>query len=510
MLYIRAGGIIGRRHAGAGEHMLERRIGPVRAWLWAWVLLGPALAAAAGPPSPPAAADRRGACAALPQLDLAGLPDAPAQILESGAVAAIGDTPEYCRVQGYVRSSVRFEMRLPLAGWNGKLIMEGCGGFCGTLRYAERCDERMRRGYACIVTDMGHTSSVFDGKWAWNDREAEIDFGYRATHVTAVAGKAITAALYARAPQRSYFHGCSTGGRQGLVSAQRFPQDFDGIIAGAPVLRMPHSGLVLAWSLRALHERDWRARVTPRDVERLHAGALQHCDARDGLVDGIIGDPFSCDFDPASVSGLSAAQADAFRKVYDGPRDSSGRRLFPGGLPRGSELEWIGTLVARDAGPPLFAGFIGDLFRYLAFAEDPGPSFSLHDLDFDRDPPRLGAMAQILTGANPDLREYVARGGKLLLYHGAADPVVIPEPTVDYHEMATRVLGGAATARDSLRLFVVPGMAHCTGGVGAHEVDWLAALEAWVERGETPESLQGRRPATDTLPELRRTLPAWR
>jgi feruloyl esterase len=167
-------------------------------------------------------------------------------------------------------------------------------------------------------------------------------------------------------------------------------------------------------------------------------------------------------------------------------------------------------LVARDAGPPPFAGFIGDLFRYLAFAEDPGPQFNLHDVDFGRDPPRLGAMAQILTGANPDLRDFAARGGKLLLYHGAADPVVIPGPTVDYHDMATRVLGGAAAARESLRLFIVPGMAHCTGGVGAYEVDWLAALESWVERGEAPESLQGRRPATDALPELRRTLPAWR
>lgn len=505
MLYIRAGGIIGARHGARGAGMAADWVVRIAGASWALLAL-----LALPPPAAAAQPDPRAACAALAGLDLAALPDAPTQILEVANVAAADPTPAYCRVRGYVRANVRFELRLPTGDWNGKLIMEGCGGFCGTLQYAERCDDRVRRGYACIVSDMGHVSTPFDAKWAWNNREAEIDFGYRATHVTAVAGKAIATALYARAPQRSYFHGCSTGGRQGLVSAQRFPQDFDGIIAGAPVLRMPHSGLVLAWSLRALHERDWRARVTPRDVERLHAGALQHCDARDGLVDGIIGDPFSCDFDPASVTGLTPVQIDAFRKVYDGPRDSSGRRLFPGGLPRGSELEWIGPLVARDAGPPLFAGFIGDLFRYLAFAEDPGPQFALHDLDFDRDPPRLGAMAQILTGANPDLREYAARGGKLLLYHGAADPVVIPEPTVDYHEMATRVLGGKAAARESLRLFVVPGMAHCTGGVGAHEVDWLAALEAWVERGEAPESLQGRRPATDKLPELKRPLPAWR
>ena len=487
----------GRQAAG----FVARMGGPV----WALLALSVMPPAAAAPQGEPLAG-----CAALAGLDLAALPDAPTQILESAPVAAAGTTPAYCRVRGYVRANVGFELRLPAGGWNGKLIMEGCGGFCGTLQYAERCDERLRRGYACIVSDLGHRSTLFDAKWAWNNREAEIDFAYRATHVTAVAGKAITAAWYARPPQRSYFHGCSTGGRQGLVSAQRFPQDFDGIIAGAPVLRMPASGLVLAWSLRALHERDWRARVTPRDVERLHAGALQHCDARDGLVDGIIGDPFRCDFDPAAVPGLTPMQVDAFRKVYDGPRDSRGRRLFLGGLPRGSELEWIGPLVARDPGPPPFAGFIGDLFRYLAFAEDPGPQFTLHDLDFDRDPPRLGAMAQILTGANPDLREYAARGGKLLLYHGAADPVVIPEPTVDYHDVATRVLGGAAAARESLRLFVVPGMAHCTGGVGAHDVDWLAALEAWVERGVAPESLQGRRPATDKLPELQRSLPAWR
>jgi hypothetical protein len=461
-------------------------------------------------------------CAALAQADLASLPDAPTQVLDATRVAAGEAAPEHCRVRGYIRPNVRFELRLPLGGWNGKLVMEGCGGFCGSLQYAERCDERMRRGYACIVSDMGHASTPFDAKWAWNDREAEIDFGYRATHVTAVAGKALVETLYAQAPQRAYFHGCSTGGRQGLVSAQRFPADFDGIIAGAPVLRMPNSGLVPAWAIRALRDRDGRARVGPRQVEMLHAAVLQRCDARDGLADGIIGDPTGCDFDPAllacpsgagradDLSGcLAPPQVDAFRKVYDGPRDSGGRRLFPAGLPLGSELDWIGPLVSRDGGPPLFEGFIGDLFRYLAFAEDPGPGFALDDLDFDRDPPRLGAMARILSGADPDLREFVARGGKLLLYHGAADAVVIPEPTIDYHEMATRALGGDAAARDALRLFIVPGMSHCTGGVGAHEVDWLAALEAWVERGAAPEWLQGKRPASATERVLQRPLPAW-
>jgi feruloyl esterase len=448
-------------------------------------------------------------CAGLLRLDFSSLADAPAQLTLAGSVDAAGIVPAYCRVQGYVRPRVRFELRLPRESWNGKLLMEGCGGFCGSLDFASRCDARLARSYACIVSDMGHVSTPFDGKWAWNDREAEIDFGYRATHVTAVAGKAIATAFYARPPARSYFHGCSTGGRQGLVSAQRFPADFDGIVAGAPVLRMPASGMVLAWAMRAMHDATGRRIVTSRELELLHRAVLERCDARDGLADGIVGDPLSCDVDPGRVAGLDEPQVTALRKVYDGPRDSRGRPLFPSGLPRGSELGWIGTLVNRDEGPPPFYGFIAELFRYLSFAEDPGPAFGLEDFDFDRDPPRLGAMAQIFSGANPDLTDFRARGGKLLLYHGLADPVVVPQPSIDYYELATRAMGGPAATRDFFRLFLVPGKDHCTGGVGAYEIDYLGALERWVERGEAPDVLVGTRPASATQPPLRRPIFAY-
>ncbi len=448
-------------------------------------------------------------CAGLLQRDFSLLPDAPTQLTRAGVVDAAGAVPAYCRVEGYVRPRVRFELRLPHESWNGKLLMEGCGGFCGSLDFASRCDARLARGYACLVTDMGHASTPFDAKWAWNDREAEIDFGYRATHVAAVAGKAIATAFYARPPERNYFHGCSTGGRQGLVSAQRFPADFDGIVAGAPVLRMPASGMVLAWAMRSLHDAAGRRVVTPREIEMLHRAVLERCDARDGLADGMVGDPLSCDLDPGSVAGLTDLQATALRKVYDGPRDSRGRRLFPGGLPRGSELGWIGTLVSRDEARPPFYGFIADLFRYLSFAEDPGPAFRLEDFDFDRDPPRLGAMAQLFTGANPDLTDFRARGGKLLLYHGLADSVVVPQPSIDYYELATRAMGGPATTRDFFRLFLVPGKDHCTGGVGAHEIDYLGALERWVEHGEAPDMLIGTRPASAKQPPLRRPVFAY-
>lgn len=448
-------------------------------------------------------------CSELLKPDFSALPDAPTQLTLATSVDAQGSVPAYCRVQGYVRPRVRFELRLPRESWNGKLLMEGCGGFCGSLDHAPRCDARLARGYACVVSDMGHASTPFDGKWAWNDREAEIDFGYRATHVTAVAGKAVATAFYSRPPERSYFHGCSTGGRQGLVSAQRFPADFDGIVAGAPVLRMPASGMVLAWSMRALHDAAGRRIVTPREVELMHRAVLERCDARDGLADGIVGDPRACDVDPGTVAGLGAAQVAALRKVYDGPRDSRGRRLFASGLPRGSELNWIGTLIGRDEGPPPFYGFIADLFRYLSFAEDPGPGFRLEDFDFDRDPPRLGAMAQIYTGANPDLTEFKSRGGKLLLYHGWADSVVVPQPSIDYYELATRAMGGPAATREFFRLFVVPGKDHCTGGAGAHDIDYLGALERWVERGEAPERLIGTRPASGAQPALRRPVYAY-
>ena len=343
-----------------------------RCWVFL-LLLGCAAARAAAPPD----------CASLLQADFAAVPDAPTQLTAAATVAARDSVPAYCRVQGYVRSNVRFELWLPTENWNGKLMLEGCGGFCGTLDYVERCNTRLERGYACISTDMGHTSTVYDGKWAYNNREAEIDFGYRATHVTAVAGKAIATAFYSRPPQSAYYHGCSTGGRQGLVSAQRFPADFDGIIAGAPVLRMPSSGLVLAWAMRAMRDPQGRRIVTPREAQLLHRAVLQRCDARDGLADGIIGDPRDCDFDPAmlacakggSTECLTPPQVAAFRKVYDGPRSSDGRRVFPGGMPRGSELNWIGTLLSNDDRPPAYYNFIGDLFRYMAFAEDPGPSF---------------------------------------------------------------------------------------------------------------------------------------
>lgn len=516
MLYILGARRMGARHARGSQGMGAESMGHLGTRLCLFIailLLAPAGARAVGPSD----------CAALLQADFSMLADAPTQLLQAAPVAAQGTVPEYCRVQGYVRSNVRFELRLPAANWNGKLIMEGCGGFCGSLDYAQRCDERLGRGYACITTDMGHTSTVFDGKWAFNNREAEIDFGYRATHVTAVAGKAIVNAFYARVPQRAYFHGCSTGGRQGLVSAQRFPADFDGIIVGAPVMRMPASGMVLAWSIRAARDAEGRRIVTPREVELLHRAVLQRCDSRDGLADGVLADPRDCDFDPAvlacpvnakarknaGIDCLTSPQVEAFRRIYDGPRNSEGRRVFAGGLPRGSELNWIGTVVSQDERPPLFDGFIGDLFRYLAFAEDPGPSFRLTDFDFDRDPPRLGAMAQIFTGANPDLTEFRERGGKLLLYHGWADSVVIPDPSIEYYELATRAMGGPAVTREFFRMFLVPGANHCGGGAGAHEIDYLTALERWIERGEAPEQLMGRRPADATRPELRRPVSAY-
>lgn len=437
-------------------------------------------------------------CEAMLHLDLSAVPDAPSKVTGAEVVEATSEVRAHCRIQGYVRSNVKFELRLPLTAWNGKHLMRGCGGFCGAV--LPRCDGALNKGYACIASDMGHFSTGLDAQWAWNNREAELDFSHRATHVTAVVGKTITARFYRSSVTRSYYEGCSTGGRQGLVSAQRFPDDFDGIIAGAPVINETGAGVQLLWSVRAARRPDGIPILEPDDVRALHAAVLAQCDALDGVADGILADPRACRPDlsrircetvAAEKNCLSAEQTEAVRKIYEGPVDSRGRALYTGGAMPGSELNWIGPYVAPRGETPSYYTFIGDLFRYLAFAEDPGPDWRPEHFDFDRDPSRLGFMEQLFTGSNPDLRRFRDRGGKLILYQGWSDQSVVPLNVIDYYELMARAMGGADEAGKFARLFMVPGMNHCAGGVGATEFDFLTALEEWVEQGRAPSRLIG-------------------
>ena len=436
-------------------------------------------------------------CASLANMDFGAIPDAPTQVLASQGVAAAADVPAYCLVQGYITPNVGFEMRMPLAEWNGKFIHQGCGGWCGSLSHAVACDGVVRRGYACIVTDMGHKSTALDGKWAYNNLQAEVDFGFRATHVTTVVGKVITAALYGKAPTRSYFTGCSTGGRQGMLEAQRFPYDFDGIVSGAPVVDETGDAVVLLWAVKSLHDANGKALLGSRELRHVHDAVIAQCDMNDGVKDGLIGDPRACNFDPHALACsrsagphcLSDVQANAVAEVYAGPHDSSGRSISLAHAFPGSELNWINNYVRDGDLPSIYAGFMTEMFRYLNFSPDPGPSWQMSQFNWDSDYKRLAIMEVLYNAQNPDLRKFKAAGGKIIAYQGWADQSVLPPWVIDYYETVEHTMGGRTATQEFFRLFTLPGVNHCLGGQGADQVDYLAYLDAWVEHGKAPDMM---------------------
>lgn len=517
--------MISRRHL--------RRGGPAwgRAWRRAGGPAGAAallLAAGALVQAQQPAAPGDDPCAALAgraevAARLLGLPDAATVLTQASAVGASAALPAFCRVRGYVQPQVGFELRLPLAGWNGRLLMQGCGGMCGFIKI-EAADDALARGYAVVSTDMGHKGTGSSAAWAYDNRAAEIDFGWRATHVVAVAAKALIDLYYARPPERAYFRGCSTGGRQGLVAAQRFPQDFDGIIAGAPVLdETGVAALHLLWSARTNLDAARRPILDAAKLPALRAAVLEACDALDGVRDGVLQEPTACGFDPRQMlcpagqsrpDCLTPAEADVVARIYAGFHDASGRRAFTGGMSRGSEYEWApafigaqgraGLIVERDT-------LVSQMLQFMVFDPDPGPGYSVFDFDFERDPPRLALTEPLYSARNPDLRAFRDRGGKLLVYHGWDDLEIPPALTLDYHEVLTRTMGGPQATGEFLRLFMVPGMAHCRRGPGADAIDYLSALEQWDATGTPPGQLLAHRlqkpQSYDGLPVVRFPLP---
>lgn len=452
------------------------------------------LALLAALPASANAADN--ACKALESTDFAGIQDAPTQVMEAAEVAAAGEIPAHCHVQGYVAPQIGFELKLPTSTWNGKFIEIGCGGYCGTARSAVAvwCTDSLRRGYACISSDQGHHSSdgpraTSSALWAFNNLQAEIDYGFRAAHVAALAGRAITERYYGKLPRYSYFMGCSGGGRQGLVEAQRFAWDFDGIIAIDPS-NLACTGTTLLWNALALGDSDGKPLLARSDFELLRTAVLKECDAHDGLEDGILGDPRTCRFDPASLtceagsqSGcLSAAQVVAVKKVYSGPVNSKGERVSYPAMP-GTEG---GVFWSADT------TYSADRWRYMGFTPDAGPHWRASDFDFDVDYKRLGVMQTINAADNPDLRTFKARGGKLMIVQGWDDSgSPLPLNTVDYYETMQRTMGGRESTQEFARLFMIPGREHCGHGPGANAIDFLGHLEAWVEQGRAPEMMIG-------------------
>ncbi len=447
----------------------------------------------------------RNRCEALINANFMGVTDAPTQITSTTLIAAAEESPAYCQVKGYITPNVNFELQLPVENWNSKFVHAGCGGFCGDV-YPVLCKDPVRRGYACVASDMGHKSKGLQAIWAYNNLQAEIDWGYRATHVATMAGKAISEHFYRQEPNRSYYIGCSTGGRQGLVSAQRFPWDFDGIVAGAPVIAVTDTSMNMVWDNAAVKADEGRPIFLQKDLQVWHEAVLKKCDGADGVADGLVSDPLSCDFKPAEImckpgqseNCLTAEQVAAAQKLYDGPTNSEGMKLTPGGFSISGELD-VGKYLALDEesqknGTVSFMKqFGGDTFRYAAFLPDPGPTWQTSDFDFDEDYKRLSLGESLYNATNPDLRKFKAAGGKLIIFHGWADALVLPAGSVDYYETVEKTMGGRDQTEDFFRLFMMPGVNHCAGGKGAFGVDYLAYLENWVEKGEAPTELIGAR-----------------
>jgi Tannase and feruloyl esterase len=430
-------------------------------------------------------------CTDLATADLSTIQDAPTQLTKASIVTIDEESPAYCKVEGYVWPQVGLEVRLPIAKWNGKLIAVGNGGWAGAIP-GDVCNRNLRRGYACVATDTGHHSGGDDGLWAHNNLPGQVDFAYRAIHVATLAAKAVVSRYYSREPSKSYFMGCSTGGYQALIEAQRFPWDFDGIIAGAPDLDEADLTMRQLWAARTSRDAQGHPILDAKAVKTLHEAVLQQCDGDDGLQDGIVGNPLGCHFNPEKLlcraretkPCLTNAEVNAAERLYRGPPQLAGRPNVVGALP-GSELLWADPQWGLIALNP---GYVDAFFGAMIYGASRGWSFKT--FDFDRDERRLG-LATLYSATNPDLRRFKAAGGKVIAYQGETDVIEMPTAMVDYYDTVERVMGGRQPTQEFFRLFMIPGMNHCGNGVGAYSIDYLSYLEAWVEQNRPPGQMIG-------------------
>ena len=407
----------------------------------------------------------------------------------------------HCQVTGTIGAEIGFALWLPDA-WNGRFMMTGGGGFVGDIPPP---GGGVDRGFAVTSTDTGHRADGVDASWALDDLERQINFGYLATHRTALTAKAIVREYYGADPHHAYFNGCSTGGRQALMEAQRFPGDFDGIVSGAPVFDWTHAlaaGLSLAQTLYPDPAVLDKSPVSAENLELVHGAALAACDAADGVTDGVIDDPTKCRFDLRSVRScgkgkpgpdcLTDDQRAAIARVYAPMRDADGTVYE--GMPVGGEAEpqgWAGwitgsdpKMLAKDGYPNLSWGFSTQFFKYFVF-NDASWSYRGYDVarSWRRDTKRI---SRFMDADSPDLSAFRARRGKLLLWHGWADSAVNPLATIRYYNS---VVSRDPSARDDVRLFMLPGVLHCGGGAGPDQVDRIAAMVDWVDKGVAPSRL---------------------
>jgi feruloyl esterase len=420
--------------------------------------------------------------------------------------------PAFCRVVVHAKpsadSDIVIEVWMPLSGWNGKLHGLGNGGFAGQVDYYE-LGASILKGYAAVATDTGHTGSPIDSAWALGHPEKVADFGHRGIHEMTRVAKLAVQQFYGAGAKRSYFIGCSDGGREALMEAQRYPEDYNGILAGAPANNWTDLLSMAVVDTQALTATP-ASFIPPAKITTIAKALVAVCDAQDGVTDGILNDPRQCRFDPTAIQCkgdadatdcLTAAQVTALKQIYAGLKDGQGRKIFPGYLPGAEEggggwVTWItGPAPVRSAMAAFGHGYFSDMvydevdWDYKSFTLESGM----------RDAKAKTAAA--LDAVNPDLSAFRGHGGKLILYHGWNDPAIPALSTVDYYGEVVR-RSGQVGADGFVRLYMVPGMQHCVGGPGAdmfgQGVGWtwkdpqhnvLVALEDWVEQGTAPGTL---------------------
>ena len=395
--------------------------------------------------------------------------------------------PAFCRVAATLTpssdSDIKIEVWLPASGWNGKFQAVGNGGWAGSIEYPAMA-RALKNGYATSSTDTGHSGG--SASFALGHHEKLIDYAYRSEHEMTVAGKAIVNAFYGTGAKLSYFNGCSTGGRQALVEATRFPDDFDGIIAGAAANPKTHLDAWRIWMGQAMMK-DKDSFIPPPKHSMIHQAVLAQCDALDGLKDGLIQDPTKCHFDPKvlqcqgadAASCLTAPQVDAARVVMSPVKNrKTGALIFPGFEP-GNELGWT-----RMLGGPDPYGTAVDEFKFIVFSN---PNWDWRTFDLERDTAKADEVSRgTLSALDTNLTAFASHGGKLLMYHGWADQDIAPQASINFYTSAIRTTKPPAQSSEWLRLFMVPGMQHCGGGEGPNTFDMVPALESWVEQGKAP------------------------
>ncbi|MBB5318930.1 tannase/feruloyl esterase family alpha/beta hydrolase [Tunturibacter empetritectus] len=508
------------------------------------LLLATSLAMAQDTPSAAPSTPDALKCAALAQLKLEDAPGGPAIISSAhlvevpstgldqwivipsgyGSVAARIPTRihAYCDVTGYVAPQNKFELKLPLPDdWNQKFFFTACGGFCGYLD-GRRCNLGLARGYATVTGNGGHESVMgFDGVWAANAPELQEDFGWRSNHVVTLISKVIVTHYYGAPIKYSYMVGNSKGGQAVLMEAQRFPEDFDGLMPSAPVYDYTgRNTIAAAWFAQGITDGHGGSVITAETSQVVHNSVLEHCGAQSGVEEGLVTDPPACKWNPEMIACadgtqkrdcLNQKQVSAIKRLMSPATNSKGEVLWAYPYIPGTETQWgaWNYFGALSPGlPPRTANLDlpGQHMKYLADSKV-RENIDALNFDFDRDPPTLERSRQIYDATSLDLRSFKAHGGKIVMWHGWADGAISATSSIGYNEGVTRLMGGRKQTEDFFRLFLIPGVHHGGGGPGLTEFDAFTALENWVEKGHAPDVLIAGRSTNGVVERSRPVFP---